>query len=265
MKRDFTIQVYKIFLRELANNGYTFITFEEYLSTKIPSDRKIVLLRHDVDDRKQNALTFAEIQYGLGIRGTYYFRIGPDSYDEDVIKRIVGWGHEIGYHYEDINFVKDSLFSKDHRKEEDFFDAAWELFNQHLIKFRTLYPVKTISMHGSPWSKSDNKALWKKYDYRSVGVIGEPYFDIDFTKVAYFTDTGRRWNGSNFSIRDKVTSSFNFNFKTTKEIIENMSCLPSSIMFTFHPQRWTDNPMFWAKELVLQNLKNQVKHLFIRK
>ena len=59
-------------------------------------------------------------------------------------------------------------------------------------------------MHGSPLSKFDNKELWEKYDYRTLGIIGEPYFDIDFNEVFYLTDTGRRWDGDKVSIPDKV-------------------------------------------------------------
>ena len=61
-------------------------------------------------------------------------------------------------------------------------------------------------MHGSPLSKYDNKLLWKYYNYRDFGIIGEPYFDVDFSKVLYLTDTGRRWNGNRVSIRDKISS-----------------------------------------------------------
>ncbi len=59
-------------------------------------------------------------------------------------------------------------------------------------------------MYGSPLSKYDNKLLWKYYNYKDFGIIGEPYFDVDFSKVLYLTDTGRRWNGDRVSIRDKV-------------------------------------------------------------
>ncbi len=60
-------------------------------------------------------------------------------------------------------------------------------------------------MHGSPLSKWDNRDLWKKYDYRDFGIIAEPYFDLDFDEVFYLTDTGRRWDGSSVSVRDKVS------------------------------------------------------------
>ncbi len=69
---------------------------------------------------------------------------------------------------------------------------AIEDFELNLERFRKIYPVKTICMHGSPLSKYDNKEIWEKYDYRDYGIIAEPYFDIDFDEVFYITDTGRK-------------------------------------------------------------------------
>ena len=66
---------------------------------------------------------------------------------------------------------------------------AWDLFRFNLDKFRSLVDVNTICMHGSPRSKYDNKALWEKYDYNSLEIIGEPYYDVDFDMVFYLTDT----------------------------------------------------------------------------
>ena len=106
--------------------------------------------------------------------------------------------------------------------------------------------------------------LWERYDYRDYGIIGEPYFDIDFNKLAYFTDTGRRWNGYRYSIGDKVNSRYNFDFKTTQEIIDNIDNLPDKVMFTIYPERWHSRPLPWLKELVWQNVKNVVKRAVIR-
>ncbi|MFC2151804.1 hypothetical protein ACFLSE_04685 [Bacteroidota bacterium] len=136
----------------------------------------------------------------------------------------------------------------------------------HLIKQA---PVSTICMHGSPLSKYDNKLIWKYFNYKDYGIIGEPYFDVDFSKVLYLTDTGRRWNGEKVSVRDKVSARNGeeetmslFNFRKTKDIIRaaEKGELPDQIMFTFHPQRWTDQPVLWIKELVWQNTKNIVKY-----
>jgi len=62
-------------------------------------------------------------------------------------------------------------------------------------------------MHGSPLSRYDNRRICDKYNYRDFGITGEPYFDLDFTKVLYLTDTGRRWDGNKVSLRDKISPS----------------------------------------------------------
>jgi hypothetical protein len=292
---DFTVNKYKFLLRTLIDAGYHFQTFTEFLENP---DKKVILLRHDVDAKKQNSLHFAQIQNEMGVKGSYYFRMVPQSFDEKVIREIADLGHEIGYHYEDMDFAVQRIKSpalpagrqepriktKD-IQESELYDDAFEIFKDNLEKIRKLYPVKTICMHGSPRSAFDNKALWKKYDYKKLGIIGEPYFDINFDEVFYLTDTGRRWNGEKVSVRDKVQGSgfgvrgsgikkevdqskahkLQLSFHSTDQIIKaaTNNKLPDQIMFTFHPQRWTNNPTAWLWELFFQNLKNQVKKYVI--
>ena len=305
---DFTINTYRKLLDQLIKANYTFQTFSEFIEKPKP---RVILLRHDVDAKKMNSLHFAKIQHELGIKGTYYFRMVPQSFDEEVIKEIASLGHEIGYHYEDMDKAS-SEFRVLHRSpfgqgsglvEEKLFDRAIEIFTKNLATLRKLYPVKTICMHGSPRSPFDNKALWKKYNYKDYGIIGEPYFDIDFGEVFYLTDTGRMWDGEKVSIRDKVSSKGQrvkskeefalspddesktrtphpaprtphpvsqnkfLKYHTTHEIIRAVANneLPHKIMFTFHPQRWTNKPIPWLWELLFQNVKNQVKKYYLKK
>ena len=269
---DFTIKTYKKFLTALPQQGYFFKTFEGYLQT---SNEKVIILRHDVDKLPNNSLRFAKIQYELGIKGSYYFRIVPQSFDEKIIRQIAEMGHEIGYHYENLSEIskKKSVRSKNEEEfQEVLYKAAIDDFRLNLEKFRKLYPVKTICMHGSPLSKYDNRKLWSRYDYRDFGIVGEPYFDIDFSEVLYLTDTGRRWDGDDVNVRDKVDSegkmqSAKCKIKTTKDIIKaaEEGLLPDKIMLTIHPQRWTDNPVLWTKELLWQNVKNVVKRRVVRR
>ncbi|WP_318349325.1 polysaccharide deacetylase family protein [Aquipluma nitroreducens] len=246
---DFTIKQYQSLIGTLKTQTYLFQTFESSLKH---INKRAIILRHDVDLLPRNSLRFAQIQANLNIKGSYYFRAVPESWDEQIIKEIANLGHEVGYHYETMDTTNGDI------------DKAWDQFRTHLDELRKLTDVETICMHGSPRSKYDNKQLWVKYDYKTLGLIGEPYFDIDFSKVGYLTDTGRQWNGNKVSIRDKVNSSFNFNFRSTQDIIRSVNQLPDQIMFTFHPQRWNDNWFLWTKELVLQNVKNQVKRILIR-
>lgn len=251
--KDFTLIKYEAFLKSAIEAGYQLVSYQEYIKHDY---EKVLMLRHDVDKKPLNSLRTAELQHRLGARGTYYFRATKESFNVEIIKKIRDLGHEIGYHYEDLTFFKG--------------DAAKAIvhFEKWLNKLKELYPVETICMHGSPMSKWDNREIWKNYDYRSFGIIAEPYFDIDFNKVFYITDTGRQWDGNKVSVRDKVNSSFNLSFHTTDDLIEAFRSdkMPNHIMQNIHPQRWTNNPIEWHKERTLQNLKNRVKKaLFVKK
>lgn len=260
---DFTLGKYKLLLQLLLEKGYSFQTFEQFLQNPISS---VVILRHDVDLKAKNSLETAKIENRLGIFGSYYFRVIPQSYNLEIIKQIAEQGHEIGYHYETMDSVSEKF-----RDDEERIDEAYRLFCEHLGEFRKRYPVRTICMHGSPKSAFDNKDIWKKYDYKQLGIIGEPYFDIDFDKLFYLTDTGRCWNGYRFSVRDKMPQQESWVkqglvFRTTLDIVKAVKAekLPRQIMITVHPQRWTNDYLEWFKELVTQRLKNIVKWGLIR-
>ena len=294
---DFTLKIYQSLLKSLLKQDYNFQTFREYFEN---TESKTLILRHDVDKLPQNALRFAQIEHKLGVKGSYYFRAVPESWDVKVIKKIASIGHEIGYHYEDIDFAAKIVSSKKYvvSSEKELTAIAIEFFEKHLAQFRKYCPIQTICMHGSPLSKFDNKLLWKYYNYKDFGIIGEPYFDVKFDELLYLTDTGRRWNGGKFSIRDKglgtrkqglgdpyhdwmmkpkagslmnmtekgVEFQSKYNFKSTNDIIRaaEMGELPDKIMMTFHPQRWNDRLVPWTKELVWQNVKNVAKYFLIK-
>jgi len=248
---DFTLKIYKELLTALKTAGYNFITFEQFCEGK--TTEKFVILRHDVDLKAENSLATAKIEHDLGILGSYYFRIVPQSNKPNIIKQIAELGHEIGYHYEDLSLFKGNE------------NEAIKHFEKQLEHFRQFYPVRTICMHGSPTSKIDNRSIWETYNYRDFGIIGEPYFDIDFNKVFYLTDTGRCWDGEKYSVRDKVKSSFTQSYHTTNQLIEAIKNneLPNQIMITTHPQRWTDSKVEWSIEFLSQHLKNIIKRILI--
>ena len=126
------------------------------------------------------------------------------------------------------------------------------------MRFRAVFPVKTICMHGSPLSKFDNRDLWQFYDYREFGVIAEPYFDIDLMQVFYITDTGRMWNNAKSSVRDRVESGFDIAVRDTDHLVELAltGALPDQLMINAHPQRWHERALPWVKGLAWQNVKN---------
>ncbi len=298
---DFSIKTYTLLLKTLTEQDFSFCKFSEFLN-KTPENA--IVLRHDVDKLPLNSLEFARIESDAGIKGSYYFRAYPESWNEPVIKKIAEMGHEIGYHYEDLSFAYTKLKVKSlgfkgrgDELERKLAEIGIKSFGINLEKFRKIFPVTTICMHGSPMSRWDNRLLWKYYDYHDYGVIGDPYFDIDFNKVLYLTDTGRRWDGELVSRRDKMTGDGRQasgvgtehipessgqgeaepapsnqqpatfpKFHSTFDIIRaaEQKKLPYKIMITFHPQRWSDKSIPWVKELIWQNVKNVGKYFLIK-
>jgi len=290
VRRDFSLKIYSNLLSSL-----TFRPFYLFLDFALTPNEKAILLRHDVDALPQQSLLFAKLQHSLGIRGTYYFRIVPDSLNPRIIEEIGGLGHEIGYHYEDVSLAAASLKRGKNRMKdpeiyrEKLLEKALDSFTANLAVLRRYADIRTICMHGSPMSKWDSRLLWTKYDYHDFGLIGEPYFDIDFNRVAYYTDTGRRWDGDRFSLRDqplnwsigqgkklgndgaalsdnliKPSNRMPFPaFHSTADIITaaRHDMLPQQVMFTFHPQRWHDKMVPWLTEWVMQNTKNMAKYV----
>jgi len=192
---DFTLQTYVQLCRTILESGYKIVTVCDYLTERKNFLKDyVVLLRHDVDRKPSNALNMAQVEADLGITSTYYFRAKKHTFKPEIIKGIAQLGHEIGYHYECLSDM--------HGKME----RAIRDFERNLNKFKEIVPLKTICMHGSPLSKWNNRDLWKKYDFRDFGIIGEPYLSLDYSRIAYVSDTGRTWNVDHFNVRDRVKS-----------------------------------------------------------
>jgi len=257
--KDFSLDIYRALLETLQAKGYELISYGDYRHGKKPE--KFVILRHDVDLKAPNSLKTAQIEHSLGARASYYFRVVPESNQPEVIRAITQLGHEIGYHYEDMSLCGGDT------------DKAYDHFQTWLAYFRQYYAVETICMHGAPTSQYDSKDLWKKYDYKALDVIGEPYFDTDFSDVFYLTDTGRCWDGYKVSVRDKIPqyqdewTAQGLVWHTTLELIRAIEAgrLPKHVMITTHPQRWTNNTCAWWKELLLQSAKNCIKRIIVKR
>ena len=261
--KDFTLQTYRQLLNALHAARYRSLTLQDYFAAKqqgVTISGPFVILRHDVDLKAENSLRTAQIEAEMGFRASYYFRVVPDSNKPDIIRQIARMGHEIGYHYEDMSLANGDV------------EKAIKHFEQQLAYFRTFYPVKTICMHGAPTSKYDGKDLWKHYNYRDYGIIGEPYFDVDYSQVVYLTDTGRCWDGYKVSVRDKIEkyqdewTKQGLVFHTTEQLInwlQDDSHERRNLLITTHPQRWTDDNAAWLKELTMQKAKNIVKRVLV--
>lgn len=292
MAREFTLSSFRNLLKTLSVAGFSFKTVTGY---KNNPGTKTIVLRHDVDASPLNSLSTAALEHDFGIRGTYYFRSRKNGFDREIISQISSLGHETGYHYEDL--ARARRRAKRGESEKEIASKAFENFSNNLQDLRKVAETITICMHGSPLSSTDSRLLWKYFDYRELGIVVEPYMDLSFEDMLYLTDTGRRWDGSYFSVRDKAgfrsyrsrellnewkvvplqgslmsmtpkakEMQSQYRFHTTADIERAALAgeLPEKIMVTVHPQRWDDRAIPWLYELIAQKLKNPVKYFVVQ-
>ena len=251
---DFTTNKYEELISALKDAEYEFVTYAEYCEGRRAD--KLLVMRHDIDKLIVSAMRIGRMERRMGVKASYYFReqhVGHKFFIHFFAER----GHEVGYHYEELVSEKGDI------------DKAYARFMRNIEKMRQVADVRTITMHGAPTSRFDSKDMWRVYDYKKLGLIGEPQFDVDWNDMFYLTDTGRSWNG--VSRRDKVAEfksiweAKGWVYKTTDDVIEAVrnGSFPKRVMMTTHPQRWADSWGEWLKELVVQKLKNIIKKFLI--
>jgi hypothetical protein len=283
LKLDFTFAKYAELCRQILDSGYSILTVEKYLTTNKKPDN-FVIIRHDIDDDADlaYAIKMARYEAELGIATTYYFRTCKSVFKIDVIKEIAKLGHEIGYHYEVLG------------EAEGDYEKAIGLFETELNKFKDVYNIKTIAQHGGPLRSGLNvvslsgilgifkhlvrrndifdhwmsKDLWKEYDFSKYGIIGEVYLSIDYSEVAYLSDTNRTWIDTSYRLKDYVEKKGGDGseviIKDTDELIKNVknSNIQKFIVLV-HPSNWRERFWEWLTWLILQQVRNNGKRCLV--
>jgi hypothetical protein len=250
MTRDFTLAFYKECLLAIISKHENILRFDEFLNLKSYPE-KFCLIRHDVDRLPHRSLSMAHLEHDLGIKSTYYFRAKRGVFIPSIIKEISGMGHEIGYHYESLSDTNGNM------------EAAYIDFKVNLDRFREIVNINTISMHGKPLSKFDNRDLWRSEkgseQLINLNIRGEIYLAIDYSEIAYLSDTGRNWASKN-NLRDKVQSNIPVLFNSSYQLLDYL-CNYSfkKMVFQVHPERWVDALFPWAWQFGLDKGTNIIK------
>lgn len=248
---DFTLKIYRKYLTSIQKK-HTTITFDEYFKHRNGPPERFCILRHDVDRRPENALVMARLEAAMGIRATYYFRTRAHVMVRSIISEIQNMGHEIGFHYESFSDARGDL------------QKATLNFKQQLNRLRRLAPVSTIAMHGRPFSPHDNRDMWRSPQQRQLlsdmGITGDVYLDIDYSDIAYISDTGRNWSASESNIRDKVDSDRTPKIKSGQSLLPYLEKTPHHrLVLLTHPERWSDNFLNFTTQLLKDRIVNIIK------
>lgn len=249
---DFTVSKYRDLCAAIAESPYLSCTVDQAIQdTAIPFAGHRIVLRHDVDRFPRLALPLAEIESRHGLIASYYFRI-PSSFNTDVIAAIRDMGHEIGLHYESLDKAKGDMA------------LAEQSLALDLAEMRKVCGVRTVSMHGNPLSKHDNRDIWKNISFDDYDLNGEVYLSMDFTKFLYYSDTGRTWEDGKFNIKDVIPQGMERvdrkpMLKTTDDLVALIQSDDRNIYLLIHPERWTSTLAGWAASLGKDVVVNAAK------
>ncbi len=185
MEFNFTYESYHQAIKLYKNSNYTITNFKNYDQNK---EKKILLIRHDIDMDIELAKNFAEFENSIGVNSSYFFRFTAKNYNLlsiyvlNTIKAISGLGHEIGLHI-------DSMHLEEQRAETNVI-----LNVKNLLESQIGNSVESFSIH-EPSRTSFSS------DYKSlidIGLKNNCYSKKFFEDIKYISDSGGRWREGHF-------------------------------------------------------------------
>ena len=220
------LDYYDLYIKLAKAKGYIVTTYLDYLTNYMYTNKKILILRHDIDVASPGTLKMLDIEAKNHVKATYYFRWV--TFDKSIIEKIVKNGGEVGLHYETIATycIKHNLIyvtNQDILKCRDILKKEIKDF-----KAKSGVDIKTIASHGNPVNKAisvPNYVILQGQQYKDYGVIGETY-DRNIIKnyiKSYICD-------------NEVTTNIGFSYKTNP--IDSINSNIKVIEFLSHPNHW---------------------------
>ncbi len=171
---EFSYEAYRNLIGLLEEKKYEFSSYHDWREKK-----KVVILRHDIDNSIEDAVRLSEIEKELGVMSTYFVLLRTDMYNVaskysyKMIEKIVDNGGEIGLHFDEKSYDEDVDVVEAIRKEADILS---EIIGRK---------IKTVSMH-----RPSPKTLDMNYEIDS---IVNSYSDTYFREFKYLSDSRMHW------------------------------------------------------------------------
>lgn len=176
---EFTYDAYANLVSELREHKYQFASYHDYKCFE-----KCVIMRHDIDYSLEKAVKLAEFEKQLDMKSTYFILVSSPFYNVisadslSQIKVIQNAGHEIGLHFDELNYTEDQ-----YRK----FGGVERAIRKELELLSSVLDseIRSVSMH-----RPSKKTLEANYDFGDVvNSYGKEFFD----GFKYVSDSRRRW------------------------------------------------------------------------
>lgn len=242
--RPSRLPYFDILMGKLEAAGYSAYSLKELIAkgdSVKQSDKKVLVLRHDIDTDPRTAWLMAQIEKKHGFLGTYYFRLSTAN--NRYMQLIKEMGHEVSYHYEEIASYSKKNKLRNRQQVEEHMESIRKMFADNLKKFRYTHKLecKTIASHGE-WINANylnmqNTELLTNTLRKDLGIELEAY-DADFMMLflnSRISDLGKPlW--APYSVEEAISSN------------------TQNLYLLLHPRQWYTR--VWC------NLASDIKRLF---
>ncbi|MDD4050614.1 MAG: hypothetical protein PHR28_01780 [candidate division Zixibacteria bacterium] len=268
----FTYDSYRQLVETITRNGYAIFGIEEILARRADEtlpESDYVAIRHDIDYFPDRAKAIAEIEAERRIATTYYIRRRFFDSNIDLVRMIAGLGHQVGYHYEEVDTHQKAPNLQVGRDAVGFFIGS--LLDIDRLGFR----IRSICAHGNPMTDVDNRQvvhllrdpsflehLAFTYDREEIRtkiidrLIGDASIDItgkDFD--LYIPDTGRF--NPRFNMKDRIDDCAIAGLSGLDDLDRLLkSGTYRHIYMNMHPDRWSGDMVTWMFDWSFDTIKN---------
>src|SRR5581483_2581143 len=125
------LATYQLLVHRVLDHGYRFLSLADFWrlqeSGDFRSDRKYVVLRHDVDSDPATARRLWALERTCGVRSSYYFRLS--TVDISLMQDIQASGSEASYHYEELATLAKQMGFTRREQMDAVMHSGQELFS----------------------------------------------------------------------------------------------------------------------------------------
>jgi hypothetical protein len=237
------IKEYENIIKLALKKDYEIISLRDYVEEKFNNNKKLLILRHDVDHRSLGTKMMFEVEKKYGVHSSFYFR--NSTFEAKLMKEIESYGSEASLHFETIaDFVKaNDIKSKEELlKINDWQKRCLDILKCNIERFRKLIdlPCITIASHG-------------EYENRLVGIPNN-YLTEDISVYDYL---GIKLEAYNQDFINKVTCyisdvpiEINDGYRYGVTPIKAIEKDEKIILFLSHPNHWHYSKWKQFKKLV---------------
>ena len=242
------IDEYENIIKKAKKNNYEVISLRDYIEQNYDENRKIFVLRHDIDHFPDGTKMMFEVEKKHGVTSSFYFR--NSTFEPKLMKDIEAYGSESSLHFEPIaDFIKANphIGTREDLFKTDFQERCLKILKLNLDRFRLLVdiPCATIASHG----EYENSLVQTPNNYLTEDISTYDYLEIKLE--AYNREMIDRVTCYISDVPIEINGGYKYGV-TPIEAIENNEVF---IMFLSHPNHWHYSRYKQLKKLIKSIIK----------